>query len=266
MPGMWVELERIFRSDNVCIDKAASFFVGDAAGRPADFAATDRKWASNVGIPFFTPEEYFLQLPAVSYKLPGFQVTSLPDLPLFTPTSTPLVPPSVAGKLELVLFVGYPCLGKSTFFQRHFRPNDYEHVNQDTLGSRGKCVKAAEQALSAGKSCVVDNTNRDVRTRKYYIDLARRLGAPVRCCLFSGSIELAWHNNLYRAYYMTASAANPEPKRQALPYIAFTGFRDNYEVPQMEEGFSEIKIVNWVFEGTDEERTFWSMWLQIDGK
>lgn len=37
-------------------DKSSSFFVGDAAGRPTDFAGTDRKWALNVGIPFFTPE------------------------------------------------------------------------------------------------------------------------------------------------------------------------------------------------------------------
>jgi hypothetical protein len=37
-------------------DKEASFFVGDAAGRAGDFAGTDRKWASNVGIQFFTPE------------------------------------------------------------------------------------------------------------------------------------------------------------------------------------------------------------------
>jgi bifunctional polynucleotide phosphatase/kinase len=57
-----------------------------------------------------------------------------------------------------------------------------------------------------------------------------------------------------------------QPKRDALPHIAFKGFRDNYEEPQTSEGFSEIKKVNWVFDGNDEERRFWSMWLQIDGK
>ena len=51
-----------------------------------------------------------------------------------------------------------------------------------------------------------------------------------------------------------------------MPYSAFTGFRAAYEEPQLDEGFEEIKRVNWVFEGEEEERRRWSMWLQIDGK
>lgn len=31
----------------------------------------------------------------------------------------------------------------------------YVHVNQDTLGTRQKCLKAAEEALVAPKSCVI---------------------------------------------------------------------------------------------------------------
>ena len=47
-------------------DLSASFFVGDAAGRPArdnakaDHSCSDRNFAENVGIRFQTPEEYFL--------------------------------------------------------------------------------------------------------------------------------------------------------------------------------------------------------------
>lgn len=41
------------------IEDQATFFVGDAAGRVGDHSDTDRKWAINVGIPFYTPEEYF---------------------------------------------------------------------------------------------------------------------------------------------------------------------------------------------------------------
>ena len=34
----------------------------------------------------------------------------------------------------------------------------------------------------------------------------------------------------------------------------------------MDEGFSEVRKVNWVFEGDEEARRRWSMWLQVDGK
>jgi bifunctional polynucleotide phosphatase/kinase len=47
-------------------DKKSSFFVGDAAGRPDDFASTDRKWAINVGLPFYTPEVGFASPPRLS--------------------------------------------------------------------------------------------------------------------------------------------------------------------------------------------------------
>ena len=40
-------------------DKQASFYVGDAAGRKGDHASSDREWAQNVGIPFYTPEQFF---------------------------------------------------------------------------------------------------------------------------------------------------------------------------------------------------------------
>lgn len=43
------------------VEEQASFFVGDAAGRVGDHSDTDRKWAMNIDIPFFTPEEYFLK-------------------------------------------------------------------------------------------------------------------------------------------------------------------------------------------------------------
>lgn len=179
------------------LDKSASFFVGDAAGRKypggkADFSSTDRKWAENVGLRFFTPEvnrfkwgrqsltfsfppqEYFLKLaPYKNFELPGFRPSSLgqglvsfPSSPFnvsqiwtltsgsqITPTSTPILPDPP--RQEVVLFVGYPCLGKSTLYRQHFKAAGYVHVNQDTLKTREKCVKAVEEALKSGQSCVV---------------------------------------------------------------------------------------------------------------
>ncbi|KAJ6520430.1 polynucleotide kinase 3 phosphatase-domain-containing protein [Mycena sanguinolenta] len=274
MIGMWEELERLYAEDGgIQIDKSSSFFVGDAAGRDypknpgrkKDFASTDRKWALNVGVPFFTPEEYFLgREPDLNFTLRGFDASSLPTLPVYTPSSTPLLPNPL--KQELVLFVGYPCLGKSTFYRKYFEPAGYLHINQDTLKSRDKCVKAVQNALAAGSKCVVDNTNRDAYTRRFYIDLAKKQGVPVRCMWFTGAVELAWHNNLYRSLGLPPSVAAREPPREMLPKLAFTSFKNEFEEPVLSEGFSQIKKVNWVFDGTAEERKVWSRWYHLDDK
>ncbi|KAJ3565098.1 hypothetical protein NP233_g7866 [Leucocoprinus birnbaumii] len=267
MLGMWWEVEKIFKTQSVQIDLKASFFVGDAAGRQyknqkSDFSSTDRKLALNIGIRFMTPEEYFLNLPAhTNYILPGFHVSSLPDL---TPTSSPIIPHP--RNKEIVLFCGLPALGKSSFYSKHFLPANYTHINQDTLKTRDKCVKAAREALRRNESCVIDNTNRDAKTRKFYVDLAKEEKVPIRCFVFTGSIDLAWHNNLYRAFHRPSRETEGEIRRVLVPYGAFSGFQDQYEEPTKEEGFAEIRRVNWKFEGTEEEKRLWSMWLQIDGK
>jgi hypothetical protein len=120
-------------------------------------------------------------------------------VPLITPTSSPILPPpSKHPKLDVVLFYGYPCLGKSFFFRKHFQAVGYTHINQDTLRTRDKCIQRLQQALKDGKSCVIgmsnyfilvtfvcmcwcaDNANRDIQTRKYYIDLAKKHGHTPR--------------------------------------------------------------------------------------
>jgi hypothetical protein len=49
---------------------------------------------------------------------------------LFTPASPPLVPPG--GHCEVVVFVGYPASGKSSFAKKWLITNGYVHVNQVT--------------------------------------------------------------------------------------------------------------------------------------
>lgn len=72
------------------------------------------------------------------------------------PRIEPAEPPLLSTPApEVVVFVGYPALGKTSFFRTHFADAGYVHVNQDTLKTRDKCVKAAEHALADGKSVVV---------------------------------------------------------------------------------------------------------------
>lgn len=54
-------------------DYEKSFYVGDAAGRTGDHNDTDRKFAVNAGLIFYTPEQYFkyvvMVLPSVLPQL-----------------------------------------------------------------------------------------------------------------------------------------------------------------------------------------------------
>lgn len=66
MTGMW-EFYSDTLNDGEEINKKESFYVGDAAGRKKtkerknnDFSDSDRMFAINVGIDFFTPEMFFL--------------------------------------------------------------------------------------------------------------------------------------------------------------------------------------------------------------
>lgn len=130
-------------------------------------------------------------------------------MPLFSPTSTPLLPPS--GTSELILFCGYPASGKSSFASKHIlSTGQYEYVNQDTLKTKDKCLKAVDEGLKNKKAVVVDNTNPDVAARAPYIALAKKYNVPVRCFLFQADKDLATHNNYFRAFHRPLIAAASE--------------------------------------------------------
>ncbi|KAG5357458.1 hypothetical protein CJU90_6294 [Yarrowia sp. C11] len=57
--GLWRQMTADLAKMHMKVDMKDSFYVGDAAGRPDDFAASDKAFAANVGIQFFTPEEFF---------------------------------------------------------------------------------------------------------------------------------------------------------------------------------------------------------------
>ncbi|KAH7981894.1 hypothetical protein HPB52_001455 [Rhipicephalus sanguineus] len=88
-PGIWHHLES-HGNGGIPINLKESFYVGDAAGRPAnwepkrkkDFSCSDRLFALNIGIRFYTPEEFFLKRPAAKFDLPQFDPRAVPDLPL----------------------------------------------------------------------------------------------------------------------------------------------------------------------------------------
>ena len=161
-------------------------------------------------------------------------------------SSPPTAPLHAKSHQELVLFVGIPAAGKSTYARKHFIPHGYDHINQDTLKTRERCIKQARLALASHRSVVVDNTNPAPETRALYISLARAQHIPVRCYHFNTPPQLAAHMNMYRER-VTGGVYKHVPR------IAFSTYVKNYRKPERSEGLDEIVEVDFVPEFTSEK-------------
>ncbi|ATY65543.1 DNA kinase phosphatase Pnk1 [Cordyceps militaris] len=254
--GMWDEILKDMGLEAKDVDLEQSVFVGDAGGRVAtvmngaaivkDFSCSDRNLAHNVGVPFKTPEEYFLGQAPRKWE----RDLDLVHYPLGS-EDAPAALFEKKNEKEIVVFCGRPGAGKSTFYWTQLEPLGYARVNQDTLKTREKCLQAAKEFLDDGCSVAV-------ATRKIWIDLAQSFGVPVRCVSFTTPAAVCRHNDALRSLN---KSLNPED-REVLPEVAFTGFQSRYKPPQESEGFQDVTEVEFRFRGTPAEYQIWARyWL-----
>jgi len=52
----------------------------------------------------------------------------------------------------MVIMVGYPGSGKSSYVKATILPKGFTHVNRDTLKTQAKCLSVAENALKNGEN------------------------------------------------------------------------------------------------------------------
>lgn len=240
--GTWTWMQK-FGNGGIEIDMTESFYIGDAAGRPKDwapkkkkdFSCTDRLFALNLGIPFKTPEEFFMSRKPANFVMPEFDPKSVVNIATLTENDNASI---VSEKQEVVVMVGYPASGKSFFSREYLGAKGYTCVNRDTMKTWQKCVAACKQSLASGKSVVIDNTNPDKISRKRYIDCAKAQGCPCRCFVFQVSMEHARHNNRFRE--LSAS------DHDKVPDMVFYQYRKAFEEPDLSEGFSKILKVNFL--------------------
>ena len=232
------------------IDLKRSFYCGDAAGRPQDFAATDRMFAHNIGVRhFFTPEQLLppTTLPLVKYK---------PNIDILTPflidsdsektqeeregVSLQLCLDSLnsfglnkENKKVMVLTLGYPGSGKSTItniLHTHF---NYQIVNRDTLKTKAKCLKLTTVYLKENKNIVIDATNYTRDMRAEYLKLALPHDYQIILIHVDNSIEVSYYMNQYRCQTSHGSHG-------LIPKVVYYKMRKNLEIPTLEEGIHQI--------------------------
>jgi bifunctional polynucleotide phosphatase/kinase len=133
-PAPWLELTVAYRINRLDLEEL--HYCGDAVGChdehvPYRWSDSDSVFAANIGATFHRPCDLFAK---------------------------PAEPPFPEFK-TLSIMVGNPGSGKTTLAKVIAEYTGAVHIEQDQLKVRTKVIKAAKEALAAGKSVVVDATH-----------------------------------------------------------------------------------------------------------
>lgn len=136
--------------------------------------------------------------------------------------------------LELVLFVGLPASGKSTFYWERFAES-HVHVSKDLIPRSVDKAKRQrlliEQALAEGRSVVVDNTNASPEERLAAIEPAKAAGARVVAYFFDETVAACRERNAKREGDVR------------VPLVGLYATAKRLRRPTVEEGIDAIHVV-----------------------
>jgi predicted kinase len=146
-----------------------------------------------------------------------------------------------------VIFIGLPASGKTTFYQRRLAAT-HRHISMDHWPNASrKDARQADlirQALAAGESVAVDNTNPALTDRAQVIALARELGARVVGYHFTATTREAVGRNRGREgkHRVPDVAIFTKAKRMTAPALT-EGFDELYRVKIRDDGEYEVTQV-----------------------
>ena len=238
---------------NFKFDVKNSFMVGDAAGRTEikksklnsntegvkkDFSCSDRMWAKNLGIDFYTPEEFFLQQKPRKFVMPQLSLELFPQ--------SVSDPDKLASQLEhikkysVIMLQGPPASGKSSLSSL-LQKDGYEVISQDILGSKNKCVSLMKELLLQDKNhkIVLDNTNGKLAYRNSFTTYLNSQG--IKYCLVS--IEVSKE----QSFFLNNFRCKLEKKERLSDMVIHSYFK-YLDAPQLTEGFDKIFQIPLVLE------------------
>jgi predicted kinase len=116
-----------------------------------NFRDTDKLFAENIGINYYDIDEFF---PKPSIKIE-------PEI----------------GEKVMVVSVGMPGSGKSSFFENYLADYGFVHVERDTVKEKNRFINLVKRLINEGEELIyIDATNPTVEDRKVFYDLAKKHG------------------------------------------------------------------------------------------
>jgi len=194
------------------VDKAQSFFVGDALGRKGDWANSDKVFAQNIGVKCHSPEEFFHVKQEQEQE------------PVIIPTL------NLSDSKQVIIMVGYPGSGKSSVAKHICQDERFVLIQGDVYKTLQKMIKAALPSIQEGKSIVFDATNSSTKKRSEYIEFAKKHDYDVLCIHVSTPLEEAYKRNKLR------------DDTKQVPKIAYSVYTKHYNAPNVDEGFDLIVL------------------------
>lgn len=154
---------------------------------------------------------------------------------------------------EIVLVIGYPASGKSTYTLAEFP--SHHRVNRDTIGGKIEgLVPYIEKKIQEGHNqFVLDNTHGTIASRAMFVKLAKKHGYQIKCHWMKTSAEDAQFNaslRMVRKHGRILDGAEikqvqKKGDQNTFPVNVIFSFRNSFETPTLKEGFDEIVEVEY---------------------
>lgn len=132
--------------------------------------------------------------------------------------------------MDLVIFIGIPGCGKSTFYQQTFF-HSHVRVNLDMLRTRNRERLLLEFCFQTRQPLVVDNTNVMIDDRRAYLLLGKQHGFTIRGFYFQSSLKDCLARNAQRT------------GKERISDKGIMGKHRQLQLPTLTEGFDELFYV-----------------------